>query len=185
MNSKATPARLKQSRAEREGSGRRSMLPVLFAGTLFLSSALLFLIQPMFAKMVLPLLGGTPAVWNTCMVFFQSALLAGYAYAHVASGRLRARGQVLLHLGLLALPIVTLPIAVSSAAAGGGDPALVLLGRLLAAAGLPLFVVATSAPLLQRWFTATGHRHAGDPYFLYAASNAGSLLALVGYVTLI
>jgi hypothetical protein len=160
-------------------------VPLLFSSAVFLGAFLLFFVEPMIAKMVLPQFGGSPAVWNTCMVFFQAELLAGYGYAHAASGRLRARGQVFVHLSLLALPVVVLPIAVGAGAVGGGDPALVLLRRLLAAAGLPFFVVATIAPLLQRWFAATGNRHASDPYFLYVASNAGSLLALVGYVTLI
>jgi hypothetical protein len=157
----------------------------LFASAAFLGAFLLFCVQPMIAKMVLPQFGGAPAVWNACMLSFQALLLAAYGYAHAASGRLGDRRCALLHLGLLALPAVALPIAVSAGASGGGDPALRLVGRLLASAGLPIFVVATTAPLLQRWFAATGHRRANDPYFLYAASNAGSLLALAGYVTLV
>jgi hypothetical protein len=160
-------------------------MPLLFASTAFLGAYLLFCVQPMIAKMVLPQFGGSPAVWNTCMVFFQAALLAGYVYAHAVSEWLGVRLQALLHLGLLALPFAALPIGFPVCAAGGGDPALQLLARLLAAVGLPFFVVATTAPLLQRWFAATIHRRAGDPYFLYAASNAGSLLALVSYVTLV
>jgi hypothetical protein len=160
-------------------------VPLLFTTAAFLSAFLLFCAQPMVAKMVLPQFGGAPAVWNTCLVFFQAALLAGYGYAHAATGRLGDRRCALLHLGLLAMAVVALPIAVPPGASGGGDPALRLSGRLLAAAGLPVFVLATTAPLLQRWFAATGHRRAGDPYVLYAASNAGSLLALAGYVTLV
>jgi hypothetical protein len=139
----------------------------------------------MIARMVLPQFGGGPAVWNTCMVFFQAALLAGYGYVHATSVWLGSRGQARLHMALFALPIAVLPIAVHDGAAGGEDPALRLLSRLLVAAGLPFIVVATTAPLLQRWFAATGHRRAGDPYFLYAASNTGSLLALIGYVTVL
>jgi hypothetical protein len=157
----------------------------LFASAAFLGAFLLFCVQPMVAKMVLPQFGGAPAVWNACMLSFQALLLAAYGYAHAASGRLGDRRCALLHLVLLALPAAALPIAVSAGATGGGDPALELIGRLLAAAGLPVFVVATTAPLLQRWFAATGHRRANDPYFLYAASNAGSLLALAGYVTVV
>ena len=160
-------------------------MPLLFALAAFLGSFLLFWVQPMIAKMMLPQYGGAPAVWNTCMVFFQAAVLAGYGYAHAASGRLGDRRCALLHLALLAVPVVALPMAVPDRESLGGDPALRLLLGLLAAAGLPVFVVATTAPLLQRWFAATGHRRAGDPYFLYAASNAGSLLALTGYVTTI
>lgn len=157
----------------------------LFATTAFLGAFLLFCAQPMIAKMVLPQFGGSPAVWNTCTLFFQAALLAGYAYAHAATTGLDARRRTLLHLVVLLLPIAALPIAFPPETAAGGDPALRLLGRLLVAAGLPFFVVATTAPLLQGWFASTSHRRAGDPYFLYAASNAGSLLALVGYATLI
>jgi len=162
-----------------------SLVPLLFASASFLGAFLLFCVQPMIAKMVLPQFGGAPAVWNTCMVCFQAALLAGYGYAHAASGRLGDRRCALFHLGLLALPVLALPIAVPSSVSAGGDPTLRLMGRLLAGAGLPIFVVATTAPLLQRWFASTGHRRAGDPYFLYAASNAGSLLALAGYITLV
>jgi hypothetical protein len=160
-------------------------VPLLFASAAFLSAFLLFCVQPMIAKMVLPQFGGAPAVWNTCMVCFQAALLAGYGYAHAASGRLGDRRSALLHLVLLALPFLALPITVPAVASGGGAPTLRLMGRLLVAAGLPIFVVATTAPLLQRWFAATGHRRASDPYFLYAASNAGSLIALAGYVMLV
>jgi hypothetical protein len=158
---------------------------LLFAAAAFLAAFLLFCVQPMIAKMVLPQFGGSPAVWNACMFSFQAALLAAYGYAHAASGRLGDRRCALIHLGVLALPVAALPIAVPAGESGGDNPALRLVGRLLASAGLPAFVVATSAPLLQRWFAATGHRRASDPYFLYAASNVGSLLALAGYVTLI
>jgi hypothetical protein len=160
-------------------------VPLLFVSGAFLGAFLLFSAQPMIAKMVLPQFGGSPAVWNTCMVFFQSALLAGYGIAHTASGRLEARRHSLLHVGLLVLPIAALPIAAPSRLIGEGDPSLRLLGWLLTATGLPFLAVATTAPVLQRWFAATGDRRAGDPYFLYAASNSGSLLALVGYVTVI
>jgi hypothetical protein len=160
-------------------------VPLLFATAAFLGAFLLFCVQPMIARMVLPQFGGSPAVWNTCMVFFQAALLAGYGIAHATSRWLDARRQSLLHIGLLALPLAALPIAAPAGSTGEGDPSLRLIGRLLTAAGLPFLVVATTALLLQRWFAATGGRRAGDPYFLYAASNAGSLLALVGYVTVI
>src|SRR3954453_16229531 len=126
----------------------------------------------MVARLVLPLLGGTPAVWNTCMVFFQAALLAGYAYAHLAPAWLGTRRQLLLHAGLLCLPLLVLPTGVAGRAPPeGADPAAWLLLVLLATAGLPSFVVATSAPLLQRWFAGVRHPAARDPYFLYAASN--------------
>jgi hypothetical protein len=160
-------------------------VPLLFAVTLFVSAFLLFLVQPMVGKLLLPLLGGTPAVWNTCLVFFQAALLAGYAYAHATTAWLGTRRQAFLHLFLLPLPLLVLPIAVNAEAAvavsGSDNPVPWLLGTLAGVVGLPFFVVSTSAPLLQRWFVSTGHPSARDPYFLYAASNLGSLLALLGY----
>src|SRR5262249_4099518 len=156
---------------------------MLFAVTLFVSATLLFLVQPMITKMILPSLGGTPAVWNTCMVFFQAALLAGYAYAHASTGWLGARRQVLLHAVLIFLPFLVLPIGVASGGVStdDGNPIPWLLALLIVSVGLPFIVLSTSAPLLQKWFARTGHPSAKDPYFLYAASNLGSMLALLGY----
>jgi hypothetical protein len=160
-------------------------LPLLFALTLFVSAALLFVVQPMVAKMVLPLLGGSPAVWSTCMVFFQGALLAGYAYAHLTAQRLSIKRQILLHAVLLVLPALFLPFGVTSVASqppsSGASPALWLLGLLVMTVGVPFFVVASTAPLLQRWFAETRHTGARDPYYLYGASNLGSMLALASY----
>jgi len=162
-------------------------VPLLFAVTLFLSATLLFLVQPMIGKMILPLLGGTPAVWNTCMVFFQAALLAGYAYAHATPKWLGHRRQVALHALLLLVPFAVLPVAVANnwIPPTDSNPIPWLLGLLTLSIGLPFFVVATSAPLLQRWFAGTNHPTANDPYFLYAASNVGSMLALFGYPVLV
>ena len=162
---------------------RGGRLPLVFALTLVLSAALLFFVQPMFTKMVLPQFGASPAVWNTCLLFFQIVLLAGYAYAHLLHTRLGVRSQVAVHALLLLLPLASLPIA---AAKGwepptAANPAVWLLGLLGVAMGLPFFVVSTSAPLLQGWFARTGHAAARDPYFLYAASNLGSLGALIAY----
>jgi hypothetical protein len=159
----------------------------LYTLTLFTGATLLFVMQPMVGKMILPLLGGTPAVWSTCMVFFQAALLGGYAYAHASTARLRLRNQVLLHLVVLALPFAVLPLAVNPRLLRGGEtnPVLDVLTLLSLSVGLPFLVVSTTAPLLQKWFTHTGHRAARDPYFLYAASNLGSMLALLGYPTLV
>ncbi len=156
---------------------------LVFGFTLFVSATLLFLVQPMVAKMILPLLGGAPAVWNTCMVFFQALLLVGYAYAHAAPARLGIRRQVALHVALLLVPFLVLPIAISKGflPPAGSNPIPWLLWLLLLSVGLPFFVVSTTAPLLQRWLAGTGHRSARDPYFLYAASNVGSMLALLGY----
>ena len=140
----------------------------------------------MFAKMVLPRLGGTPAVWNTCMVFFQACLLAGYLYSHFAPRWLGLRRQVLVHLVVLALPILFLPLRLPAGwSPSAHHPMLSLLAVLTLSVGVPFFVVSTTGPLLQRWFTTTGHRAAADPYFLYAAGNTGSLLALLGYPVLV
>jgi len=160
---------------------------ILYALTLFLSAALLFVVQPMFARLVLPLLGGSPAVWNTTQVFFQAALLAGYAYAHFTTRWLAPRRQVIVHIGLLLVPLFLLPIAIPKdwTPPTASNPVLWLLALLAVSVGLPFFVVSTSGPLLQQWFTRTGHRAAADPYFLYAASNLGSLLALLSYPAVI
>ncbi len=162
-------------------------LLLLYSITMFVGATLLFVVQPMVGKMILPLLGGTPAVWSTCMVFFQAALLGGYAYAHASAALLGVRRQMLLHVALLALPLAVLPLAVNPALLRGGDanPVLDVLLLLGISVGLPFLVVSATAPLVQQWFTRTGHPAARDPYFLYAASNLGSMLALLGYPTLI
>ncbi|HEX8204260.1 MAG TPA: fused MFS/spermidine synthase [Isosphaeraceae bacterium] len=160
-------------------------MPLLFAATLFVSSALLFAVQPMIAKAVLPALGGSPAVWNTCVAFFQATLLAGYAAVHAATARLGIRHQAILHVGLLLVSALLSPLVLSREAVGtpppGTDPTLWLLGLLATTVGLPSLVVASTAPLLQRWYAGLGHPAAEDPYSLYGASNLGSLLALLGY----
>lgn len=169
-------------------------MPFQFAVTLFVSAALLFMVQPMIGRLVLPLVGGSPAAWNTCMVFFQSLLLAGYAYAHTITSRLNSRRQIVVHAAILGIAIAALglasafgpthsPLAVlrSLAPQGTEYPMFGMLALLAVAVGLPFFVVSTSAPLLQKWFAMTGHPTARDPYFLYAASNAGSLISLLGY----
>ena len=158
-------------------------LPV-YTLTIFLSAFLLFAVQPMFTKMVMPVLGGTPAVWSVAMVFFQSVLLLGYAYAHGLTRRLPARTAAGVHLGLMVLVFaIALPIALSDAL--GSPPeqgqALWLIGVFGLSVGLPFFAVSANGPLLQAWFARTGHPHADDPYFLYGASNIGSLLALLAY----
>ena len=160
-----------------------SILLAIYAATLFLSAALMFLVQPMFGKMVLPLLGGSPAVWNTEVVFCQSLLLLGYLYTHVSSRWLGIRRQALLQCFLIFLPLLVLPIGIQREVfpPAGVNPIPWLLSLLAVTLGLPFFVVATISPMLQRWFSATSHPKAGDPYFLYAASNAGSLVGLLGY----
>lgn len=156
----------------------------LYTATIFLSAFLLFGVQPMFTKMVMPVLGGTPAVWSVAMVFFQSVLLAGYAYAHGLTRWLDPRVAAIVHVAVMALVLVAgLPIALSE---DWGTPpeqgqALWLIGVFTVSVGLPFFAVSANGPLLQAWFARTGHPHASDPYFLYGASNIGSLLALLAY----
>jgi hypothetical protein len=171
----------------------------LYAATLFVSAFILFLVQPMIGKMILPKLGGTPQVWNTCMVFFQTILLAGYAYTHFVSTRLRLKQQLMLHGILILLPFLVLlpwktwglplpegPFNLTDWAPDlGVNPIPSALYILLVIVGLPFFVVSTTAPLLQKWFSATGHPAASDPYFLYGASNLGSMLGLLFYPTII
>ena len=159
-----------------------SALGLVFGCTLFASSALLFLVQPMFAKMALPLLGGSPGVWNTCVVFFQAALLCGYGYAHLIT-RLTLPAQVGLHAPFLLLATFTLPITIPPEwqPPTQGTPVMWLLALLSARVGAPFVVASASAPLLQRWFSMTGWASQSDPYLLYAASNLGSLASLLAY----
>ncbi|WP_347986838.1 fused MFS/spermidine synthase [Methylomonas sp. AM2-LC] len=156
---------------------------LLFAGTLFISATLMFVLQPMFGKILLPLLGGTPAVWNTCMVFYQTLLFLGYLYAHWLTGKHTSQRQIQIHTAVLIISMIALPVALPAEVTPPTDsnPTFWLIWTLLLAIGLPFFVVSTTAPLLQKWFSQCGHRNSHDPYFLYAASNAGSLLALLSY----
>lgn len=155
----------------------------LFTATMFVGAVLLFWVQPLFTKMVLPLLGGSPSVWNTAVVFFQAALLCGYGYAHLLTRYLGARSQCLAHLCLLGAAAVALPIGIAEGWRPDAvtPPALWLVGLLVVSIGAPFFAVATTAPLIQRWFSRTGHPHASDPYFLYAASNLGSVAVLLAF----
>ncbi|HJZ74761.1 MAG TPA: fused MFS/spermidine synthase [Vicinamibacterales bacterium] len=164
----------------------RALVP-LFAATLFFSSLQMFAVEPIVAKTVLPILGGTPMVWNTCVLFFQILLLGGYAYAHATTRWLSRRACRISYALLLALPLAVLPFGIGAGAQppAGGSPVGWLLLVLLRSIGLPFFALAATAPMLQRWFADTDHPSARDPYFLYAASNVGSLLALIAYPTLI
>src|SRR5687767_8906074 len=136
----------------------------LWIATIFLSAVLLFFVQPMFAKMVLPLLGGSPAVWSTALVFFQATLLGGYLYAHVSATWLTPPQQVVLHLSLLAAASLTLPIAVGADISPSVEqPILWLLGFLTFSVGLPFFALSANAPLLQSWFARTSHPARRDP----------------------
>lgn len=159
----------------------------LYSIALFLSSALLFWVQPIYAKMLLPILGGTPAVWNTCLFFFQATLLAGYAYAHAAIGYLGLRRQAFLHFVILLSAVTVLPITISKAWVPPTEhnPIPWVLMLLITTLGLPFFVLSTHAPMLQKWFSHSDHPSAADPYFLYAASNLGSVIALLSYPTLV
>ena len=156
---------------------------LLFGATMFLSALLLFWVQLITAKMLLPRLGGTPAVWTTCMLFFQVLLLAGYSYVLVTTAWIGPRKQATLHLALLLLSLLFLPLASGSlpSISERSNPALWLFAHLLTVLGLPIFLISTTSPLLQKWFTRTGHAAANDPYFLFSISNAGSLLALLSY----
>jgi len=154
---------------------------LLYALTIFTSAFLLFLVQPIIAKQILPWFGGSAAVWTTCLVFFQSLLLAGYAYSDWTTRKLPARSQVVVHVVLLAASLASLPILADAGwkPAGGEDPAWRILGLLAATIGLPYFLLATTGPLVQAWFARTFP--AGTVYRLFALSNFGSLLALLSY----
>src|SRR5262245_60550080 len=154
-----------------------------FTATTFLSALLLFAIQPMFAKMALPVLGGSPSVWSVSVFFFQSALLAGYLYAHLLINKAPPHLTGIIHLGVCALALVSLPIGIATwvGEPPQGEPYLWQLGMFAASIGLPFMAVSANAPLLQAWFARSGHPDARDPYFMYAASNLGSLIALLGY----
>lgn len=159
----------------------------LTAVTLFLSAFLLFSVQPFFAKLVLPRLGGSPAVWSVAMVFFQSVLLAGYGYAHFLTSRVPLKAAVIVHVCLLAAAALALPIAIPEgwARPPADGQAYWLFGLFCVSVGLPFFAVSANGPLLQAWFSRSGHSHAKDPYFLYSASNIGSIASLVLYVLLV
>lgn len=163
------------------------VLQILFGVTLFTSASLLFVVQPMAAKMLLPLLGGAPSVWTTCMVFFQTALLGGYLYAHLSSTYLTLARQTLLHATLLLVSAFCVPLGVSQhwTIFASMPPVVSVLGVLALSVGIPFFTLSASAPLLQNWFSKTGDGSAENPYFLYSASNLGSLVVLIAYPTVL
>jgi hypothetical protein len=172
---------------QRTTSGRYLLLLATFTAAIFVSAALLFMVQPMFTKMVLPRLGGAPSVWSVAIVFFQGALLAGYAYAHWLTRYAPGRASVVIHLVVMITAVFALPLSI---AAGWARPpesgeTLWLMSLFAASIGLPFFALAANSPLLQAWFARTDHPAAKDPYFLYAASNIGSFLALVSYPSVI
>src|SRR3984885_4269016 len=153
--------------------------PLLFGAPLFLRAFLLFLIQPIFAKLILPWFGGSSAVWTTCLVFFQTALLGGYLYAHLLTRRWTARRQPWVHCALLAVALLLLPVMPGERwkPTGGGGPAWQILAMLTAVLGLPYFLLSATSPLLQKWLARDG----AEPYRLFALSNVGALLALAAY----
>ncbi|MEZ5820531.1 MAG: fused MFS/spermidine synthase [Xanthobacteraceae bacterium] len=166
---------------------RNRLILAVYTLAIFVSALLLFSVQPLFTKMVLPRLGGSPAVWSVAMVFFQSLLLAGYAYAHYLTKASSRAVPVVVHLLVLVAAMLTLPLAIRS---GWGEPptsgyAFWLLGLFTVSIGLPFFALAANNPLLQAWFVRTGHPNGPDPYFLYASSNIGSFLALLSYPVLL
>lgn len=155
----------------------------LYGGTILVSAFLLFWVQPLFARMILPVLGGSSAVWTTVMLFFQAALLAGYLYAHWISRFIPLGRQLGLHLALLGAGFLSLPFTLDYATVDdpAGAPIRWLLAFAAASLGLPFFTISASAPLLQRWFSLTRHRDRHNPYFLYGASNLGSMAALFAF----
>ncbi len=159
----------------------RYQVPV-YTLTIFLSAFLLFVFQPMVGKFLLPLLGGTPSVWNTAMLFFQLLLLAGYIYAHILSHIQNPRAQAMLHIALMAIAAFALPLALPATLEPIGlHPVWWQLKTMIGMAAGPFFILSASAPLLQKWFSRTKHPDAQNPYFLYSASNIGSMLALLSY----
>src|SRR5262245_13186390 len=156
---------------------------IAFAPTIFLSAFLLFCCEPMVGKMMLPLLGGAASVWITCLLFFQLMLLTGYGYAHAVERYLETRRQVLVHTALMLAAMIFLPMHFAGRpnTTASAHPTLWLLAVLVRSVGLPFCIVSTTAPLLQNWLAKTSVKSGRDPYFLYAVSNAGSLLALLAY----
>ena len=178
--------------AARKGSSGGLFLVVLFGTTILVSGALLFLVQPMIAKFILPSFGGTPAVWTGSMLFFQAALLGGYLYVHVTTTWLGPRRQAWLHLAVVLLPLLIFllwgPLTEPGeewAPSSQENPIFLLLGVLFVSVGLPFFALSTTNPIVQRWLSDTDHPAARDPYFLYVASNLGSVVGLLGYPLLI
>src|SRR3984957_8873396 len=157
----------------------------LYAATIFLSAFLLFQVQPLIAKIILPWFGGSAAVWSAAMLFFQLLLLAGYAYAHLLIRYLKAKPQMTVHIALLALSCVLLPILPSPSwkPTQAGDPTLRILLVLLATIGLPYFLLSATSPLLQAWYVRRSG--SGMPYRLFALSNFGSMLALLSFPVVI
>ena len=155
------------------------MTAFLFAATIFLGAFLLFQVQPLIGRFLLPWFGGSPEVWTTCMLFFQVFLLGGYAYAHLLIRIRQAKLQVIIHIGLLAAALLFLPILPKEAfkPTAENNPILQILLICSLTVGLPYLLLSATSPLIQVWFARVFPKR--DPYRLYALSNAGSLLALL------
>lgn len=157
----------------------------LYASAIFLNAFLLFQVQPLIGKIILPWFGGAAAVWTVCLLFFQVALLLGYLYAHILTQHAGARMQARIHIGLLALSLLVLPVLPREAwkPTGSGDPSWRILLLLTLTVGLPYFLLSSTSPLLQFWYAHS--RSGAVPYRFYALSNMGSMLALASYPALI
>ena len=172
---------------EFESAYKDTELLFFYSITLFVNAALLFIVEPMVAKMILPFLGGSPAVWNTSLMFYQACLLAGYAYAHFGSSWLGTRRHAHVHLVFALATLLLLPVALPLhwLTAPAHDPVSLVLAVLAVSIGFPFLILSAGAPLLQKWFAEGVHSAARDPYFLYAASNAGSIVGLLAYPLLL
>ena len=164
-----------------------SVVLAVYMTAVFVGATLVFLVQPLAARLLLPRFGGSPAVWTVSILFFQASLLVGYGWAHVTTTRLGLRRQPIAQVLLLLVPLAVLPIALPTWATPPTDtePSLWVLLVLAAMVGIPYVAVTTASPVLQRWFSGTSHPHAADPYFLYAMGNGGSLIGLLAYPLLI
>ncbi len=177
------PETIEEGTPGAEAIASHRLLTTVFVVAAFLGSTLLFLVQPLVARLILPLAGGSAALWNTAMVFFQVALLLGYGFAHLSVRRLTVRRHPILQTAVIMLPLAVLPLGIPNGWSLPSDvaPAAWVLLILTVMVGLPFFALATTSPTLQMWLSSTSHPRAADPYFLYAAGNVGSVLALVGY----
>ena len=162
----------------------RSGLTAVVTPAILLAAALLFMVQPLVGKVLLPVLGGSPAVWSICLVFFQSLLFLGYLYAHALTTVVPDHRQPFVHVAVLAAACLTLPLAIAVGEPGTSDARWWALGTLMRTVGLPVAALAATAPLLQRWFSRTNAPGAADPYFFYATSNIGSVLGLLAFPVL-
>lgn len=161
----------------------RSATIAIFCAAIFTSASLLFFVQPLFAKLVLPKIGGAPAVWTTAMLFFQVVLILGYVYAHLLTKFLPLRWQIVTHFALWIAALTFLPLSTSESWSydASTSTAVQTLGLFAVGVGVPFAVLSANAPLLQAWYAKSGGPSADDPYFLYSASNVGSLLALLAF----